>query len=370
MPTMYHHGQSRDKHQEKDREKKACDPVQLWINFSSLPIIICVIIQIVFIDRLHVDKPLTITAHPDPEQRTFWYSTRCNDSSLDQRLMYSAICQRLDFTDGCIGNMFAAGGSLYNFLIFYGVVAAIICIKGYAFFCCKNYSYGEGRPICPTLGGPLMILSQALMACISVILCFKFAGMAPMEQCNPLPKQLYYDYYKGNVALSHYSDGCVWNIVSWIDIEWVQTTVLPRCSNVRLDLDTDKYQPKLFIMPEASPLVKATIASTVDKLTVLMLVALSCAIVTALLTIYRRFGCFDFFGCLGRCVGSYCGCGCRCCCCGCRACYDQYMCRRCGKVDMQDLEPGNAFLTKECASKAACLYPSYGSVQPSAPEKI
>src|SRR5581483_12117982 len=94
--------------------------------------------------------------------------------------------------------------------------------------------------------------------------------MEPMVQCNPPPRSLYFDDRTPdgiwNPPFALWSDGCVWNIPDLADLEWVQSVVLDNCRNMVLDLDTNKYQPRLLIKAEASPLVKETIAHTVGVL--------------------------------------------------------------------------------------------------------
>ena len=87
----------------------------------------------------------------------------------------------------------------------------------------------------------------------------------------------------GDYDLSVYIDGCLWNIPTWQQVEWVQEVVLPSCSNVVLDMTTDRYQPKLWVKPVASPLVQQTIEATEEKLATIMWVAVALTLVGFLL---------------------------------------------------------------------------------------
>jgi len=271
-------------------------------------VFLCVFVGIGYVDRIHVDKPVAITDQPDPEQRTLWYSALCNNLTLESEVMafvtyptkpskYNDVAGEVvykDFNDGCNGNVAYANGptnvllwtcGLFGLLVSLCIVWLLVRL-GFG----KNNNNNNNRTtVAIAFGLKLVLLS------FSLILYLTFSRMEPIEQCNPLPVDLYGNKLSVDWApkFTFFSNGAFWNIPTWIKVLWVKNVVVPNCPGVQLDL-SNKYQPRMWVKAEASVLVKETIASTIQSLYILMWIATACTSIDWLIfviivgMIYRR----------------------------------------------------------------------------------
>ena len=85
-------------------QRKILKLVSIVTGFGLL---LCTISQVWIIDHIEVDRPVTITAHPNPELRAFWYDPLCDNTTLDSIVMNTTYCVYSQFDQGCKGNNYS-----------------------------------------------------------------------------------------------------------------------------------------------------------------------------------------------------------------------------------------------------------------------
>lgn len=233
--------------------------------FLLLAGFICTALQCGFIDQLEVKKPITITAHPDTELRTFWFDPLCDNTTMQEQVDNIVNCPMgyRAFVEGCSSTMTGRNTKLTP----YTMLAAT-----FTFLNIFIIYYIRVKDNVMAIGS---FIGQALLFMFTLIYWLVYRSYETIEQCSPGPNTLWKKWGElgelGELGVDALVRGCTWQIPDYTNFLWVANEVRSSCRNVELD-DSDPYAPQLLVHAIASPLVQQTVNATLSTLRIVAIV--------------------------------------------------------------------------------------------------